>query len=277
MDKAKLIKLNLQKKITREIWLLQKLKHQHLVRIYEAIIQERNIHIVMEYVPGGELFDEIATRGRMVEDEARAYFQQLVSCLEYCHNRQIAHRDLKPENILLDETKKKVKIADFGLSNWMHDGQFLLTSCGSPNYAAPEIVSGKYFFHTSLRAYCGSEVDIWSLGIILFALLTGALPFDDNNLPCLFQKIRNSKFYIPLYLSSLARDLLTRMIEPNPLNRITIAEIKNHCWYKYKLPFYLQIMDNTESELKQAVDTQIFSKVCEVSLNILLTRGRSME
>lgn len=144
MEKSKLIKQNLQKKVNREIWLLQKLRHQHLVRIYEAIIQERQIYVVMEFVPGGELFDLIANRGKMNEAEARAYFQQLVSCLEYCHNRQIAHRDLKPENILLDETKKQVKIADFGLSNRMHDGRFLLTSCGSPNYAAPEVVSGKY-------------------------------------------------------------------------------------------------------------------------------------
>lgn len=145
MEKAKLIKQNLQKKVNREIWLLQKLKHQHLVRIYEAIIQERQIHVVMEFVPGGELFDLIANKGKMQESEARAYFQQVVSCLEYCHNRQIAHRDLKPENILLDETKRQVKVADFGLSNRMHDGRFLLTSCGSPNYAAPEVVSGKYF------------------------------------------------------------------------------------------------------------------------------------
>jgi len=145
MERAKLTQQSLQKKVNREIWLLQKLKHQHLVRVYEAIIQEKQIHVVMEYVPGGELFDLIANKGKMTEPDARSYFQQLVSCLEYCHNRRIAHRDLKPENILLDETKKFVKIADFGLSNRMRDGRFLLTSCGSPNYAAPEVVSGRYF------------------------------------------------------------------------------------------------------------------------------------
>lgn len=145
MEKSKLIRQNIQKKVNREIWLMQKLKHQHLVRIYEAIIQERQIHVVMELVSGGELFDVIANRGKMSEADARSYFQQIISCIEYCHNHQIAHRDLKPENILLDETKKFVKVADFGLSNRMRDGRFLMTSCGSPNYAAPEVVSGKLF------------------------------------------------------------------------------------------------------------------------------------
>jgi len=145
MEKGKILQQNLQKKVEREIWLLQKLKHPHLVRVYEAINQEKQIHVVMEYVPGGELFDLIANRGKMSEMEARGYFQQLVSCLEYCHNRRIAHRDLKPENILLDENKQ-IKVADFGLSNHMKDGRFLLTSCGSPNYAAPEVVSGKYAY-----------------------------------------------------------------------------------------------------------------------------------
>ena len=219
----------------------------------------------MEFVPGGELFDLIANRGKMCEAEARAYFQQLVSCLEYCHNRQIAHRDLKPENILLDETKKQVKVADFGLSNRMHDGRFLLTSCGSPNYAAPEVVSGKYFTINNFRAYCGSEVDIWSLGVILYALLTGSLPFDDNNLLGLFQKIREARFFMPLYISQQAKDLINHMIVPNPLNRITIPEIKNHPWYLQKLPFYIQIMDNTKSEIEKNVDQKIFKKICEVS------------
>eukprot|EP00826_Nyctotherus_ovalis_P014194 TRINITY_DN1392_c0_g1_i1.p1 TRINITY_DN1392_c0_g1~~TRINITY_DN1392_c0_g1_i1.p1 ORF type:complete len:144 (+),score=29.93 TRINITY_DN1392_c0_g1_i1:267-698(+) len=143
MEKAKLIQRNMQKKINREIWILQKLKHQHLVRVYEAIFEEARIHVVTEYVPGGEIFELIINKGRLSEAQARSYFQQFVSCIEYCHNRQIVHRDLKPENILLDETKTQIKLADFGLSNRMREGCFLTTACGSPNYAAPEIVSGK--------------------------------------------------------------------------------------------------------------------------------------
>ena len=144
MEKEKLIQRNMQKKVNREIWFLQKLKHQHLIRIYESIIDEKYIHVVMEYVPGGELFELIVGKGQMTEAEARPFFQQLVSCIEYCHDRQISHRDLKPENILLDEARTQIKVADFGLSNRMRDGRFLCTACGSPNYAAPELVSGKY-------------------------------------------------------------------------------------------------------------------------------------
>lgn len=143
MEKTKLIQRNMQKKINREIWILQKLNHQHLVRVYEAIFEEARIHVVMEYVPGGEIFELIINKGRLSEAQARPFFQQFVSCIEYCHNRQIAHRDLKPENILLDETRTQIKLADFGLSNRMREGRFLTTACGSPNYAAPEIVSGK--------------------------------------------------------------------------------------------------------------------------------------
>lgn len=145
MEKEKLILQGLQKKTQREMALLKKFQHPHMVKIFEAIVQEKEIHVVLEYVPGGELFDIIANKGRMNENEARIFFQQLISCLDYCHNHQITHRDLKPENILLDENKH-VKVADFGLSNRMKEGKFLMTSCGSPNYAAPEVVSGKYLY-----------------------------------------------------------------------------------------------------------------------------------
>ena len=143
MDRDKLMRQKMQHKVVREILWLRKLKHPHLVKVYEAIVQEKQVHVVMEYVPKGELFELISNKGRMADTEARNYFRQLVSCLEYCHNHQVAHRDLKPENILLDDNQQ-LKVADFGLSNRMKDGRFLQTSCGSPNYAAPEVVSGKY-------------------------------------------------------------------------------------------------------------------------------------
>lgn len=135
--------------------------------------------MVIEYA-GGELFDFLVSHGKVPEDSARRFFQQIICAVEYCHRHKIVHRDLKPENLLLD-SNLNVKIADFGLSNIMTDGNFLKTSCGSPNYAAPEVIGGKL--------YSGPEVDVWSCGVILFVLLCGKLPFDDEYIPNLFKKI----------------------------------------------------------------------------------------
>ena len=151
---------------------------------YEVIYTPTDIYMVMEFVPGGELFDFIVSNGRLSEPRARVMFQQLVSGVEYCHQHMVVHRDLKPENLLLD-ADQQLRIADFGLSNVMKDGDFFKTSCGSPNYAAPEVISGKL--------YAGPEVDVWSCGVILYALLCGSLPFDDENIPNLFKKVRRSR------------------------------------------------------------------------------------
>ncbi|KAK6123052.1 hypothetical protein DH2020_043204 [Rehmannia glutinosa] len=172
---------DMEEKVRREIKICRLFVHPHVIRLYEVIETPADIYVVMEYVPRGELFDYIVEKGRLQEDEARHFFQQIVAGVEYCHRNMVVHRDLKPENLLLD-LKGNVKVADFGLSNIMRDGHFLRTSCGSPNYAAPEVVSGKL--------YAGPEVDIWSCGVILYALLCGALPFDDENIPNLFKKIK---------------------------------------------------------------------------------------
>jgi 5'-AMP-activated protein kinase, catalytic alpha subunit len=150
-------------------------------------------------------------------EEARHFFHQIISGVEYCHFHRIVHRDLKPENLLLD-ADNNVKIADFGLSNVMADGDFLRTSCGSPNYAAPEVISGSL--------YAGPEVDVWSCGVILYALLCGSLPFDDESIPNLFKKIRGGMYSLPSHLSELARDLIPRMLVVDPMKRITISEIR---------------------------------------------------
>uniref|UniRef100_A0ACB8F3C2 Protein kinase, AMP-activated, alpha 2 catalytic subunit n=1 Tax=Sphaerodactylus townsendi TaxID=933632 RepID=A0ACB8F3C2_9SAUR len=157
---------------------------------YQVISTPTDFFMVMEYVSGGELFDYICKNGRVEEAEARRLFQQILSAVDYCHRHMVVHRDLKPENVLLD-AHMNAKIADFGLSNMMSDGEFLRTSCGSPNYAAPEVISG--------RLYAGPEVDIWSCGVILYALLCGTLPFDDEHVPTLFKKIRG-EIELPSYL-----------------------------------------------------------------------------
>jgi carbon catabolite-derepressing protein kinase len=186
--------------------------------------------MVLEYA-GNELFDYLVKNGKMNEAKARRFFQQIVSAVEYCHRHKIVHRDLKPENLLLD-SDLNVKIADFGLSNIMTDGNFLKTSCGSPNYAAPEVISGKL--------YAGPEVDVWSCGVILYVLLVGRLPFDDEFIPALFKKINAGNYYTPPYLSSGAKHLIHKMLKVNPVQRLTIQDIRADPWFNEDLEDYLK-------------------------------------
>lgn len=186
--------------------------------------------MVLEYA-GGELFDYLVKNGKMPEDKARRFFQQIVCAVEYCHRHKIVHRDLKPENLLLD-AELNVKIADFGLSNIMTDGNFLKTSCGSPNYAAPEVISGKL--------YAGPEVDVWSCGVILYVLLVGRLPFDDDFIPALFKKIAAGAFTMPNYISTGAKQIINKMLRVNPVQRITVQEIRQNQWFNEDLEEYLK-------------------------------------
>ena len=197
---------------------------------YTVIKTPMEIIMVLEYA-GGELFDYIVQNGKMKENEARRFFQQIICAVEYCHRHKIVHRDLKPENLLLDENLN-VKIADFGLSNIMTDGNFLKTSCGSPNYAAPEVINGKL--------YAGPEVDVWSCGVILYVLLVGRLPFDDEHIPSLFAKIAKGHYVVPNYMSSGAAALIRKMLAVNPVHRATIDEIRMDPWFVENLPTYLQ-------------------------------------
>ena len=208
--------------------------------------------MIMEFVSGGELFEYIVSKGRLHESEARKFFQQIISGVDYCHRHMIVHRDLKPENLLLDHNMH-VKIADFGLSNMMMDGEFLRTSCGSPNYAAPEVISGKL--------YAGPEVDIWSCGVILYALLCGTLPFDDEHVPTLFRKIKSGIFPIPEYLNKPVVSLLCQMLQVDPLKRATVEEIKKHEWFQKDLPAYL--FPSPVEQDSSVIDTGAVSEVCD--------------
>uniref|UniRef100_A0A7S1T1J8 non-specific serine/threonine protein kinase n=1 Tax=Tetraselmis chuii TaxID=63592 RepID=A0A7S1T1J8_9CHLO len=247
--------MDMEEKVRREIKILRLFMHPHIVRLYEVIESSNDMYVITEYVKNGELFDYIVEKGRLLEDDARRFFQQIVSGVEYCHRNMVVHRDLKPENILLD-AKMHVKIADFGLSNVMRDGRFLKTSCGSPNYAAPEVISGKL--------YAGPEVDVWSCGVILYALLCGSLPFDDENIPNLFKKIKGGIFHIPTHLSPGARDIIPRMLLVDPLKRITIAEIRQHPWYTLHLPRYLAVMQAGTTVTSTAVDEDILQQCCKL-------------
>ena len=176
----------------------------------------------MEYASGGELFDYIVKRKKLKEPEACKFFQQIISGVEYIHRCGICHRDLKPENLLLDEGKN-VKIVDFGLSNSYPDGGLLKTACGSPCYAAPEMIAGK--------KYHGLASDIWSCGIILYAMTCGYLPFEDPNTNKLYKKILACDYSIPQTLSSTNKDIMKKILNTNPDKRITIGDIRSHDWY----------------------------------------------
>ncbi|CAH2296434.1 5 -AMP-activated kinase catalytic subunit alpha-1 isoform X1 [Pelobates cultripes] len=189
---------------------------------------------------------------KLDEKESRRLFQQILSGVDYCHRHMVVHRDLKPENVLLD-AHMNAKIADFGLSNMMADGEFLRTSCGSPNYAAPEVISG--------RLYAGPEVDIWSSGVILYALLCGTLPFDDDHVPTLFKKICDGIFYTPQYLNPSVIGLLKHMLLVDPMKRATIKDIREHDWFKLDLPKYLFPEDPSYST--NMIDDEALKEVCE--------------
>ncbi|ROW08205.1 hypothetical protein VPNG_06947 [Cytospora leucostoma] len=230
ISRKKLISRDMAGRVEREIEYLQLLRHPHIIKLYTVIKTSTEIIMVLEYA-GGELFDYIVQHGRMEEDEARRFFQQMLCAVEYCHRHKIVHRDLKPENLLLDD-HLNVKIADFGLSNIMTDGNFLKTSCGSPNYAAPEVIGGKL--------YAGPEVDVWSCGVILYVLLVGRLPFDDEHIPSLFAKIARGTYAVPRWMSPGAATLINRMLQVNPVQRATIPEIRLDPWFMKNLPEYLQ-------------------------------------
>lgn len=230
ISRKKLISRDMAGRVEREIQYLQLLRHPHIIKLYTVITSPTDIIMVLEYA-GGELFDYLVKHGKMAETKARRFFQQIVCAVEYCHRHKIVHRDLKPENLLLD-SDLNVKIADFGLSNIMTDGNFLKTSCGSPNYAAPEVISGKL--------YAGPEVDVWSCGVILYVLLVGRLPFDDDLIPALFKKIATGSYQTPAFVSHGARQIIHKMLKVNPVQRISVPDIRQDTWFNEGLEDYLK-------------------------------------
>eukprot|EP01006_Ploeotia_vitrea_P055583 TRINITY_DN68013_c7_g1_i1.p1 TRINITY_DN68013_c7_g1~~TRINITY_DN68013_c7_g1_i1.p1 ORF type:complete len:678 (+),score=340.85 TRINITY_DN68013_c7_g1_i1:41-2074(+) len=258
LNRSKLQRMDMGAKVRREIDILRLFMHPHIIRLYEVIDTPTDIFCVMEYVAGGEMFDYIVRKGRLEEAKARRLFQQVISGVDYCHVHMVVHRDLKPENLLLDGGNS-VKIADFGLSNIMKDGHFLKTSCGSPNYAAPEVISG--------NLYAGPEVDVWSCGVILYAILCGSLPFDDENIRILFRKINNGVYSIPSYISDDARDLIQKMLVVDPMKRITIAQIRQHRWFLADLPQYLSLSAEQRIEETQVIDDDVLKRVVQMGFD----------
>ncbi|XP_057509858.1 CBL-interacting protein kinase 18-like [Actinidia eriantha] len=225
IDKEKVLKIGLIDQTKREISVMRLVKHPNVVQLYEVMATKTKIYFIMEYAKGGELFHKVA-KGRLKEDVARKYFQQLICAVDFCHSRGVYHRDLKPENLLLDENGN-LKVTDFGLSalaeSKRQDG-LLHTTCGTPAYVAPEVISR--------RGYDGVKADIWSCGVILFVLLAGHLPFHDSNLMEMYRKISKADFKCPNWFPLEVRKLLCRILDPNPYTRIPIAKIMENPWFR---------------------------------------------
>ncbi|XP_019942390.1 NUAK family SNF1-like kinase 2 [Paralichthys olivaceus] len=233
--------------IRREIEIMSSLCHPHIITIYEVFENKDKIVIVMEYASKGDLYDYICDKRRISEREARNFFRQIVSAVHYCHQNGIVHRDLKLENILLDGNGN-VKIADFGLSNLYHGDEYLQTFCGSPLYASPEIVNG--------RPYRGPEVDTWSLGVLLYTMVHGTMPFDGNNHKMLVQQISTGNYRKPNKPSD-ACGLIRWMLMVNPERRATIEEIAGHWWlnWGYQQPLLAETKSSTEEQTSSPVST----------------------
>lgn len=225
IDKEKVMKVGLIDQTKREISVMRLIKHPNIVQLYEVMASKSKIYFAMEFVRGGELFNKVA-KGRLKEDAARKYFQQLIAAVDFCHSRDVYHRDLKPENLLLDEGGN-LKVSDFGLSalfdSKRQDG-LLHTTCGTPAYVAPEVINKK--------GYDGEKADIWSCGVVLFVLLAGYLPFHDQNLMEMYKKISKGEFKCPQWFHPEVRKLLSRILDPNPGTRITLVKLMDNSWFK---------------------------------------------
>ncbi|XP_022146606.1 CBL-interacting serine/threonine-protein kinase 23 [Momordica charantia] len=254
IEKDKILKHKMIGQIKREISTMKLIRHPNVIRMYEVMASKTKIYIVLEFVTGGELFDKIASKGRLKEDEARKYFQQLINAVDYCHSRGVCHRDLKPENLLLDASGV-LKVSDFGLSavpQQVREDGLLHTTCGTPNYVAPEVINNK--------GYYGARADIWSCGVILFVLMAGYLPFEESSLMELYKKIFKADFTCPPWFSSSAKKLIKRILDPNPLTRITIAEVLENEWFKkgYKAPAFENAeisLDDVDAIFNESADT----------------------
>uniref|UniRef100_A0A8C5PER3 Protein kinase domain-containing protein n=1 Tax=Leptobrachium leishanense TaxID=445787 RepID=A0A8C5PER3_9ANUR len=209
-------------KVEREIAILKLIEHPHVLKLHDVYENKKYLYLVLEHVSGGELFDYLVKKGRLTPKEARKFFRQIISALDFCHSYSICHRDLKPENLLLDE-KNNIRIADFGMASLQVGDSLLETSCGSPHYACPEVIKGE--------KYDGRRADVWSCGVILFALLVGALPFDDDNLRQLLEKVKRGVFHMPHFIPPDCQNLLRGMIEVEPDKRLSLDQIQKHSWY----------------------------------------------
>ena len=228
LDKIKIKDENDLERINREIAILKKLRHKNIPQLYETIISENHIYIIMEYVPGKDLFHYIYSQKnkKLSKKTSSKIFRQIINTLEYIHKLGIVHRDIKPENILLSSDKNSIKLVDFGLSNVYNYGEYLITACGSPCYAAPEMIKG--------LPYKGIKSDLWSVGVVLYIMLIGKLPFDDEDIKILYKKIKNGEYSIPYDLDESCKEIIKNILEVDPEKRFGFEEIKKSNFYLFE-------------------------------------------
>ena len=259
LEKEKIKDSSDTERVSREIKILKLVKHAHIVQLYEIIETSKELYLIMELAEGGELFDYIVSRSKLKEPEACRFLSQILQGVEYLQKVMVVHRDLKPENLLID-SHKSIKIVDFGLSNTYKPGETLKTACGSPCYAAPEMIAGK--------RYHGATVDIWSCGVILFAMICGYLPFEDPNTSLLYKKILTADYKCAKWVSSEGQDLLKKILNTDPEKRFTIEMIKNHPWYLNNLQ---------RSEVSESCQVSIQEEVVKGVENLGIERSALIE
>jgi 5'-AMP-activated protein kinase catalytic alpha subunit len=233
VPKARLNTAHLVERFEIEIRIAQQMHHPGVVQLHDLLKDENNYYVIMEFCPNGELFQFIVDRNRLSEFEAKPILRQMLEGLEYIHSKGVSHRDLKPENLLID-SMGRIKISDFGLSRFIDKNGLVKTPCGSPCYASPECISG--------RAYNGKTTDVWSLGVILYAMLTGQLPWTKRNQAQLFKQIKTGDYTIPEELSADATSIIMGMMTVDPEKRLTISQCLEHPFLanineQYQVPF----------------------------------------
>ncbi|KAI4335713.1 hypothetical protein L6164_014333 [Bauhinia variegata] len=267
MTKSTILKHKMVEQIKREISIMKIVGHPNIVKLHEVLASESKIYIILELVTGGELYDKIVQQGKLSVNEARRYFQQLIDAVAHCHSKGVYHRDLKPENLLLD-AYGNLKVSDFGLSALTQQGDGLLhTTCGTPNYVAPEVLSN--------LGYDGAAADVWSCGVILYVLMAGYLPFEEADLPSLYKRIKTSEFTCPFWFPAEAKTLIHKILDPNPKTRLRIKEVRKDSWFrKNNVPVKLRENEKVNLDDVRAVFDDIQDKrVAEQSEN---TDGRPL-
>ncbi|KAI8926582.1 kinase-like domain-containing protein [Entophlyctis helioformis] len=220
----------------RELQLMMRLDHPHIIKIYQVLETEEECFIVMEYAKGGELIDYIAARDHLTEREARRFFRQIISALDHCHLASVVHRDLKLENLLLNH-ERNVLISDFGLGRTFNPDveEYMKTFCGTPNYAAVELISG--------IPYVGVKSDIWAMGVVLYIMMTGRPPFQGETISLLYRQIKAVEYDVPPYFSADLVDLLRKILLRDPGARIDMDGLRSHPWINYEQSWSSAVVD----------------------------------